>query len=52
MRKGVKQNEKKFLFLFVFGFRGFQSLYSLISGLGAAGVVVVETKVFFHVVPR
>lgn len=37
------------LFLFVFCFRG--AYYLLISGLGAAGVVVVETKVLFHVVP-
>ena len=37
-----------FYLFFVFCFRAY---YSLISGLGAAGVVVVETKVFFHIVP-
>jgi hypothetical protein len=45
--------KKSFLFVFIFIFIcfWFQGLYSLISGLGAAGVVVVETKVFFHIVP-
>ena len=39
-----------FLFFILFCFQSL-SLYLLISGLGAAGVVVVEAEVFFHVVP-
>ena len=46
-------NKKVFCFVFIFIFIcfWFQGLYLLISGLGAAGVVVVEAEVFFHVVP-
>ena len=40
-----------FYFYFYFYLFRFRRLYSLISELGAAGVVVVEAKVFFHVVP-
>ena len=40
-----------FCFYFYFYLFRFRRLYSLISELGAAGVVVVEAKVFFHVVP-
>ena len=40
-----------FIFHFLFCFQSLISLYLLISGLGAAGVVVVEAEVFFHVVP-
>ena len=39
-----------FIFHFLFCFQSL-SLYLLISGLDAAGVVVVEAEVFFHVVP-
>ena len=45
-------NWKKVFILFLFCFVFISIAYTLlISGLGAAGVVVVEAKVFFHVVP-
>ena len=54
----MKQNKKMFfVFVFIFICFLFQGLLlvnkrtALISELGAAGVVVLEAKVFFHVVP-
>jgi hypothetical protein len=38
-----------FIFFFIFFYFVYARLYLLISGLGAAGVVVDEAEVFFHV---